>query len=133
MRRQVMEQDREDERDPRIPRHRPGPAARVPTLLLERRPRALCRGPGPDVALEGGRQHEFQIREVHIAVGTLADAVRQHTTANIVGWRLSKDARASDVAATHVEPVTSHMPLGYFCHLYPPDLISGPDILWSLS
>ena len=36
MRRQVMERDREDEPDPRIPRHRAGPRLVFQPLLLER-------------------------------------------------------------------------------------------------
>ena len=42
--RQVIEQDRVNESDPRIPRHRPGPAARVPTPTAgATNPRALRR------------------------------------------------------------------------------------------
>jgi hypothetical protein len=61
--------------------------------------------PGPDVVLERGRQYEVQIGESNIAEMFLADAVRQHGTANIVCRRLSEYARTGDVAAANVEPV----------------------------
>jgi hypothetical protein len=42
------------------------------------------------------------------------------TAANVACRRLSKYARTGNIAATNVEPVTSHMPLWDFCHLYLP-------------
>jgi hypothetical protein len=60
---------------------------------------------------------------------SLADAVRQYATTNIVCRRLTENARTGDIAAANVEPVTCYMPLWDFCHFCLP--ISSADQIFS--
>jgi len=70
----------------------------------------------PEVAIKPKNRDDTEIIEPDIAVCTLTDVVGHYAFAVIVCWRLCELARTCNVAATNVEPVAAHPPIGYVGH-----------------
>jgi hypothetical protein len=82
----------------------------------ERQPRL----PSPEVALKLADREDIEAIKLDVPICTLADVVGKQAVAVIVGWWLCELARARDVAASHVEPITLHPPLRNVHHGCPP-------------
>jgi len=74
----------------------------------------------PEVAIKPKNRDDTEIIEPDIAVCTLTDVVGHYAFAVIVCWRLCELARTCNVAATNVEPVAAHPPIGYVGHRHTP-------------